>query len=244
MKSILAFFIFTLLVSITSCNWYSEGNDELRMTSCVQLGLYDYLEYDWPDSICTTELCTIYTAIWKELFIKRNNMTEEYFSKHITIKSTETTPPEREEVRFSICYQLQNDWAIALGGDAFLIKIAEDDDDYPEIGLPKGTFLTQEQIEAAIDHRGFDSRIKKVPKTGPLKYSSMNEALDTLIEAASVETLCFTRVFISHTLGTLTLEAYAMYEDEYNVCIEATIDLITGQTYVIDVSCDEIAYAE
>ena len=167
--------------------------------------------------------------------MKQNNMTKEYFSKHITIISSEIVGG-----KFFISYRLQNDWAMALGGDTFIIKIAEDEDDYPEIGLPKGTYLSLEQIEAAIDHRGFNSWIHKAPKTGPLRYSSMNEALDTLIKAARVDTLCFTRVFLSRTVGTLTLEAYAIYEDANNGCIEGTIDLITGDTNVKNVSCDKI----
>ena len=237
MKFTLTLLVFSSLLALNSCNWYEEET-ELRKVSCVQLGAYDYLESDWTDSICTTEICSIYTDIWKELFIKRNSMTEEYFDKHISIIASGSSPPEREGVIFFISYHLQNDWAIARGGDAFIIKIDEDEDDYPEIGLPKATFLTLEQIEAAIDHRGFNSWIHKAPKTGPLRYSSMNEALDTLIKAARVDTLCFTQVFLSLSIGTLTLEAYGIYEDEENSCITGTIDLITGQTYVKDGSCD------
>lgn len=240
MKSIIAISFFSLLLSITSCSWYNEEDDEPRKTSCIQPGLYDYLEHDWLDSICTTEICSTYTAVWKELFMKQNNMTEEYFSKHITITSSETTPPENESARFHIGYRVQNDWAIAEGGGGFIIRIAEDDTSYPEIGLSKGTYLTFEEIEAAINHHGFNSWIDKAPKTGPLKYSSMNEALETLIKAAGVDKLCFTRVFLSRSVGTLTLEAYAIYEDINNGCIEGTIDLITGYTNVTDVSCENI----
>jgi hypothetical protein len=239
MKSFIAFFIFSSLLSISSCSWYNEGIDESRKTSCVQQGLYDYLENDWADSICTTEICSIYTAIWKELFMKQNNMTEEYFSNHITIIHTETSPPENEGGRFHIIYRMQNDWAIAEQGDGFVIRISEDNSRFPEIGLPRGTYLTLEEIESALDHGGFSSWIHKAPKTGPLKYSSMKEALDILIKVAGVDTLCFKRVFISRSVGTLTLEAYAIYEDVNNGCIEGTIDLVTGHTYVIDLACDE-----
>jgi hypothetical protein len=240
MKSFIAFLIFSLLFSITSCSWYNEGDDEPRRTSCIQPGLYDYLESDWPVSICTTEICSIYTAVWKELFMKQNNMTEEYFSKHITIIHSETTPPENEGGRFHISYRVQNGWAIATGGDGFIIRIAESNTRYPEIGLPRGTYLTLAEIESALDHGGFSSKIHKAPKTGPLRYSSMHEALDSLIEAACVDTMCFSRVFLSLHIGTLTMEAYAAYEDEENGCIIGTIDLITGYKSVKDVLCDEV----
>lgn len=238
MKSFIAFMILSLLLSFTSCSWYNEVDDEPRKTSCIQPGLYDYLEYDWPDSICTTEICSIYTAVWKELFMKHNNMTEEYFDKHITVIASGSTPPERDGGRFFISYHLQNDWAIARGGDAFVIKIAEDEDDYPEIGLPRGKYLSLEEIESAMVSGGFNSDIEKAPKTGPLRYSSVNEALDSLIKAADVDTMCFRRVFLSRHRGTLTMEAFAVYEDEENSCIVGTIDLITGITSTSDVSCN------
>jgi hypothetical protein len=240
MKSYITFLIFILLLSVISCSWYNEEDVEPRKTSCIQPGLYDYLEDEWIDSICTSEICSTYTAVWKELFIIRNNMTEEYFDEHVTIVSSETTPLDREGVRFLLGYRIQNEWAIAEWGAGFVIKIAEDDTRYPEVGLPRGMFLTIGEVEKVIDTPGFNSWIGKAPKTGPLKYSSMNEALHSLIEAACVDTMCFSRVFLSLHLGTLTMEAYAAYEDEDNSCIKGTIDLITGYTSVKDVSCDKI----
>jgi len=66
----------------------------------------------------------------------------------------------------------------------------------------------------------------------------MNEALDSLIKDARVDTMCFRRVFLNLHPGTLNLEAIGIYEDENNSCIEGTIDLITGQTYIQNVSCE------
>ena len=80
-------------------------------------------------------------------------MTNEYFSEHITIINSASFGDKGE--RFEIGYRVQNDWAIAESWDMFIIKISEDNKDYPEIGLPKGTYLTIEQIEALIDNGGF-----------------------------------------------------------------------------------------
>ena len=234
MKSVLKYLFLCIQLGITSCDWFEE--DVVRKVSCIQPDEYEYLEHDWIDSICTTEICSIYTEVWKELFIKRNNMTEGYFRKHITIINSASFGNGSE--RFEIGYRVQNGWAIAEWWDGFVIKIDEDDNGYPDIGLPKGTYLTFEQIEATISNGGFLSRIGKAPKTGPLRYSSMNEALDSLIKEAKVDTMCFRKVFLSLSIGTLTLEAFAVYEDEENSCIEGTIDLITGRTYIHDVSCE------
>ena len=235
MKSPVTIIVICLIICFSSCNWFDYN--ETRKVTCVSPGDYEYLEHDYIDSICTTEICSIYADIWKKLFIKKNNMTEDYFDKHFTIINSRTSP---QETRFYISYRIQNDWAIAVWGDAFIIKIAVDNNRYPDIGLPKGTFLTLEEIEAAIDNGGFTSKISNVPKTGPLRYSSMNEAIDSLIKAAPVDTICFNRVFLNLPTGTLTLEAFAAYEDEENSCIKGTIDLITGSTYIVNISCDKI----
>lgn len=235
MKSILNFLLFCTLLGTNSCLWFEE-DDMIRKVTCIQAGAYDYLEHDWIDSICTTDICSTYTEVWKEIFIKRNNMNYEYFNEHITIINSAITEHGRE--RIDIRYRVQNDWAIAESWSGFIIKISKDDNDYPEIGLPKGIYLTLEQIEVAIDNDVYLSRISKAPKTGPLKYLTMNEALDSLIKDARVDTMCFRRVFLNLHPGTLTLEAFGIYEDENNSCIEGTIDLITGQTYIQNVSCE------
>ena len=147
MKLTNTFLVFITLVAIKSCLWFEE--DVIRTISCIQPGEYDYLEHDWIDSICTTEICSTYTEVWKELFIKRNNMTNEYFSEHITIINSSIFVFDGEGLE--IGYRVQNDWAIAESWDRFVIKIGENNNDYPEIGLPKGTYLTLEQIEVAID---------------------------------------------------------------------------------------------
>ena len=235
MKTPFTYLILIALVGFNSCSWFETE----RKVSCISPGEYEYLEHDWVTSICTSELCLIYSEIWKELFIKRNNMTEEYFEEHISKTRSEIHSGSKGE-SFSIEYRVQNEWAIAEWGDGFVIKIAEDYNGYPEIGLPKGNYLTIDEIEAAIINKGFNSKISKAPKTGPIRFSSMQEALNSLIKEANVDTMCFNRVFLSVHTGTLTLEAFAAYEDVENGCIKGTIDLITGIKFIQDVSCDRI----
>jgi len=81
-----------------------------------------------------------------------------------------------------------------------------------------------------LDQKGFKSKLDEIPKTGPLKFSSPEEALNTLIREANVDTLCFYRITLSVHYGTLTLKSFARYIDNEDECIEASIDLITGRT--------------
>lgn len=227
------------LLCFHSCYW-PEKEEVPRKTTCIQAGAYDYLENELVDSICTTELCSTYTAIWKELFMQENRMTEAYFNTHISITYSTILKGYSGE-NFYIHYRVTNDWAIAEGGDILRIYMTTVGDDFPDINLPLGQYLSLENLQLAIQHHGTGSRINKAPKTGPLKYRSRQEAMYVLLKEANVDKLCFNRIFLSHHLGTLTLEAYGRYEDEDNVCVKGTIDLITGSIDIDeDKDCDRI----
>ena len=120
MKSALKYLFFGTFLCLNACYLFEE--DGVRKVSCIQPGEYEYLKYDWIDSICTTEICSTYTAVWKELFIKRNNMTEGYFDKHISIFYSAVFISGGE--KFEIGYRVQNDWAIAETWDMFVILTA------------------------------------------------------------------------------------------------------------------------
>ncbi len=204
-----------------------------RPVACEMPEGYDYTDYyeSWRQPICTASLCSTYTSIWKELLIERTTLTEPYFNEHFEIVESLIYSSDEGDF-FAIGYRMQNDWAIAYNGDQFIIRIHEGTNSFPMIGLPVDTYLSKEEIGAALDRKGFESQINKIPKTGPLKFSSPEEALNALITEANVDTLCFYRVVFSIHTGTLTLKSFAQYIDNEDECIEATIDLITGQTFI------------
>lgn len=201
---------------------------------------YNYLDFyeRWGESICTTELCSLYTTIWKELLVDRTTLTEPYFNDHFEITSSEIREESNGDY-FIIGFRVQNDWAIAYSGDRFIIRIAEGAEGFPEIGLPKGEYLGKEDIAAAVEHKGYESYIDNIPKTGPLKYSSPDKALKVLISEVNVDTLCFYRVTLDINRGTLTLNAFAQYDDSEDECIEGSLDLITGQISLLNKTCSD-----
>jgi len=211
-----------------------------RPVSCEMPPDYNYLDYyeRWSEPICSSEICSIYTSIWRELLIERTTLTEPYFDKHFEITSSNIRS-ESEGDYFIIGFRVHNDWAIAYSADRFIIRIAEEATEFPEIGLPKGDYLTKEQIATALDRRGFESDIDNIPKTGPLKYATPDEALNVLISATNVDTLCFYLVKLDFLTGTLTLNAYARYDDAEDECIEASIDLITGRIGLREKTCSK-----
>ncbi len=204
-----------------------------RPVTCKTPEEYNYLDYyeKWSEGICTTTLCSTYTSIWKEILLERTTLTEPYFDEHFEITESKISEGSDGDF-FSIGFRVQNDWAIACDGDHFIIRIHEGASSFPEIGLPKDTYLNKDEIAAALDHIGFESSLHEIPKTGPLKFSSPEEALNTLINEANVDTLCFYRVVLSIHTGTLTLQSYARYIDNEEECFEAAIDLITGHATI------------
>ena len=210
-----------------------EQPDPPRPVTCEMPEGYDYTDYyeRWRQPVCTTSLCSTYTAIWKDLLIERTTLTEPYFDEHFEITESFIKSSNDGDF-FVIGFKVQNDWALAYSGDQFIIRIHEGPNSFPEIGLPLDTYLSKEEIAAALDRRGFTSWIDEIPKTGSLKFASPEEALTTLIAEANVDTLCFYRIVLSDYLGTLTLKSFARYIDNEDECIEADIDLITGHTFI------------
>ena len=222
----------SIFIWIPSC-YDPEPPDPPRPVTCEMPDEYDYTDYyeRWRQAICTSSLCSTYTSVWKELLIERTTLTEPYFDEHFEIIESQIHSSDEGDF-FTIGYRMQNDWAIAYNGDKFIVRIHEGTNSFPEIGLPVDTYLSKEEIAAALDRRGFESQIDEIPKTGPLKFSSPEEALNTLIAEANVDTLCFYRIILSIHMGTLTLKSFAQYLDNEDECIEASIDLITGQIFM------------
>jgi len=70
-----------------------------------------------------------------------------------------------------------------------------------------------------------------------LEFTSMESALNDLIEFSGVDTLNLKQIDLDGDTGNLILEASAEYENEENLCINGRVDLITGDKNVHDFSC-------
>ncbi len=223
-----------------SCDLMHTGPPE-RKVECFQPAEFDYLEYfeQWALDPCSTALCSTYTQIWKGLFMEQNGFyTETMFNKQIKVTGGNILPGGDGDF-IQIEYKVQNDWAVAYTGDRFVIRL-HTGHDFPRIGLPEEEYLSAQQIRKLLNNKGFDCRISVVPRTGPLKFSSRDEAIQALVEESGVDTLCFNRIFVSVQTGTLTLEAFAHYRDAENECIKGTVDLVTGTIQFTDRDCDRI----
>lgn len=213
--------------------WSCEKDNQKRTVTCFQENEYDYLNHYKIDSICTSEICTNYLNIWKEFFKEKNSLSDSFFDEQVILCQS-SIDNWNEGVSFRICYKIQMDWAIAYRCDQFIVKIESDSNLYPE--LPRNEYLSKDEIRFAINQNRFNSRIGSVSNSD-IHFSSMDDALNKLIEDSNVNTLCVSEIYVDESTGNLILEAWAGYENEENSCIKGKIDLINGETEVTDTPC-------
>jgi hypothetical protein len=213
-----------------------EKDNQTRKTTCTQQGDYDYLDNYNIGTMCSSDLCTEYFEIWKELIKDKNNLSQDFIDSHIIFCNSEILS-WADGISFRICYKLKLDWAIAYNCDQFIIKINADNTHYPSLDLPRDTYLTKDKIKIAVDNRAFSSDIIKMTNKVDLEYTNMESALNELIDFSGVNVLCMNRVTLDDDTGNLILEASAQYENEENSCIQGIIDLISGDKNVNDTPC-------
>ncbi len=220
-----------LLATFISCN----KDKQERKVTCTTIPDNAYLDKFPIGTLCTTDICKEYQAIWKELFLEKNNLSESYFNEHIIICHSDTST-WNDGVSFNICYKVKIDWAVSWNCDQFIIKIKSGNNLFPSISLPRDEYLSKENIRTAIDNHAFSSSMTAISNDEVLKFSTSKIALDKIIREANVNTLCTRWVFIND-LGHISIEANAEYVNEANLCIVGTIDLINGKTSFYDTMC-------
>lgn len=222
---------FTIYLSF-SC----ESEKMIRHVNCYKSDIYADSTKNNTDSLCNNDLCANYQTIWKNLIVETNNLSTSYFDNHIEMCQSNISE-WNDGLSFTICYKVKLNWAIAYKCDQFIIKIKNENSLYPTLNLPRDSYLSKEQVQIAVNNRAFSSEILKLSNNEALKFKSMSIALSLLIENAKVNTLCFNGIDIDKTTGNLMLCASAQYENEINNCIQAKIDLVTGESFVTESPC-------
>lgn len=219
-----------LLIPFISCS----DNNQSRETTCNQENTFP--ENSAAGSLCSDAFCAEYFTIWKELLMERNDLSQDFFDSHIELGKSDIHS-WNDGVSFSICYKFRVGWAVASVCDQFIIKINADNILFPALDLPRDTYLSKDEIKLAVEKRAFSSKIIKIAKEENIKFPTQEIAMSDLIEFADVNQLCSGRISIDKNNGHLTLHASAQYVNEFNSCIQGTIDLITGDKIANDTPC-------
>jgi hypothetical protein len=193
-----------------------------------------------PGQLCQSDSCRTYFNIWKEIFLSKNQMTQIYFDDHITLCSS-TIHKWNDGTSFEIGYKIKIGWAEYKLYDQFIIYIASNL--YPGLNVPRYVLLSKSQIETVLNGNYFSSKLGKITPVTELRFSTELDAMNALIHAANVDKFCFGSVsFPQRSLGKYTVghpyfNASGVLNWNDNKCIEGTIDLLTGETYVTEDIC-------
>ena len=186
-------------------------------------------------TLCQSDTCQTYLGIWKQLFLERNQMTQDYFNNHITLCNT-NIDKWNDGFSFRVTYKIKIDWAEDLLGDQFIIWLAPTTAGlYPSITLPRSVLLTKDQINAALGLMAFSSSMNTVYSINQLKYFTFEDAMRNLISASGVDKLCTSEIFYMrpHMVvppnGHPFLRSDGTISEEQNKCIRAEVDLVTGE---------------
>jgi hypothetical protein len=231
--------IFLLFLIIFSCSKHADYqtidcsymNDQLQPIICT-------------GSICQSDTCKTYFGIWKELFLAKNQMTEDYFNKHITICNTATYKYANQGFQFELAYKLNIDWFETKFEEGFMIWLYPSYlQNNPAISLPSNILLSKDQISANISNPFLSDLLHTISSINHLNYSSRQEALLVLAHAGGVNSMCASTVSIQYQdapnppIGHPMLVAGAALSWKNNQCVSGTMDLSTDYLEVSRNAC-------
>lgn len=189
--------------------------------------------------LCNSTLCNQYYDVWKNIFLSSNNMSEEYFKKHVFPYHTEIATWNSGE-SFRKSYQIKIDWFICTLSDQFIVKTSETT--YPALTITRGDYLTESEIIQVLSAYAFSSSMNVVESDEHLKYSSYKKAVnDICCDHDKITSASKIRYFEKKPVFTPNGHPYLIFggihDQQENKCFEGKLDLITGECDVSDCNC-------
>jgi hypothetical protein len=195
-------------------------------------------------SICQSDTCNNYLDIWKELFLTKNQMTEQYFNNHITLCNTAVYKYANQGIQFEITYKFSVDWFETSFEEGFMIWIFPSYlQNNPTVNLPGETLLSKDQISNIINNPFFGYAIHTISPIDHLRYSSKQEAIYSMARTAGVKDMCVSTLSIQYMnidnppLGHPILEASAVLNWDENRCVSGIMDLSTDYLKTDSLAC-------
>lgn len=194
-----------------------------------------------PVNLCDTEECKEYYTIWKELLLERNDMSEDYFSEHIS--PTDVIMDSYNSGKtFRIRYNFKLEWAEISTIDQFTYYVYESAAPYPTLQIPKEKNLTKQEINSAFDLRAWASHMNVINPTEHLKYKNKRAAIQALRGNESCkfkDQNCELRADrpVEPANGNIFLNGSCTINEAANECLMGRIDLVTGERTVNETYC-------
>lgn len=178
-------------------------------------------------TLCTGDTCTTYLAIWKELFMERNNMSQSAFAERMVVYDTKVVNFSQGTI-FRVRAKFTSGWAIADYDDDFYIRITTDNNNYTGT-LPKNKLLTKNEIVQYLFETNNKYSFVKINFTGNLFYSNPDVVLKLLAQKSKINRFCNYNIGVNRSTGNLVLSVFAnIFDKGTSVCISAQADLNMG----------------
>jgi hypothetical protein len=174
-----------------------------------------------------------YFKIWKDLFMSRNQISQDYYDTHLEITSREIFHWQ-SGISFRLYYKLHIDWAEIQGVDDFLIVFFSTESGYQHLSIRRDVYLTKAEIEIVLDNHVFSSCIGPVNPVKNLLFTSYDQAV-----AAFQATVNCAKIFPQQTAYYVPGKLPRIDGDPYfiglgtldslnNRCISGYFNLMTG----------------
>ncbi len=190
--------------------------------------------------LCLSDQCGEYLEVWKDYFLEVNDMDEAYYNDHIFPIETFIESSESGE-KFKIRFTVKIDWLEMESRDEFMIRIDENEDKFPQLNLPKATYLNDDQVAVVLDNFAFASNVTRMKPVETLAQSSQKKALSQLRNLAAEKDLEFRRFEFKD--ARLVFEPnghpymYGVAQKGDNDCNCGEIDLVTGEGEAYECEC-------
>jgi hypothetical protein len=235
----------TILISLSILIVFSCSKTADRKTvDCSQY--YDILPPPLVcnGTICQSDTCITYFNIWKELFLAKNQMTEEYFNNHITICNTSANTDQYQGIQFALTYKFKIDWFETKFEENFMIWLTPLYlQNNPDINLPVNTLLSKDQVSQYMGNPFFATPMEIISSIEHLNYSSRQAAIMAMAANAGVNDMCTSNLSVQYMnvdnpmIGHPVLTASATVNWEDNKCVSGIMDLATDYIKVEHIAC-------
>ena len=189
--------------------------------------------------MCQGTECAAYLEVWKSILMKKNDMSDDWFNKHILINKT-SIDSWKDGRTFRVEFQLQNEWAALNVVNQFIIEINDTGVPYPSLQLPPHQLLTEAEIERALSLRAHSPLIHPINCKQKLAFDNKEQALDYFKLKTGVHSLKFRRLELERNLllqpsdGHFFLRAFSVYDEKSNACFDSELDLQEERGYRIE----------
>ncbi|MEZ0542449.1 hypothetical protein [Fibrella arboris] len=227
------------LIFLLGCRHTSPTPDAptVAIKPCGCPFLHEPLPYSanqTPDS-----LTTYYLAIWKKKFLQRNQLSDSLFQAHIKSVSG-VLQTWVQGVTFRVNYVYEREWLRLPYYETFQVKFDPVATASFAIKVPRGVFLTESQLpfNTLFAENDIPLRLNQ-----PLAFSSCEAACSTLRQKTGYDILNPARVAVYlpgaavRTNGDPYLFSFGTIDFNANKCVEARINLITGEVTASPTYC-------